>query len=44
LYFPHNPAYVLVGLEPAGTLPSLQAISKKDLSGYLGALRETACQ
>ena len=41
LYFPHNPTYVLVGLEPAGTLPSLQEISKKDLNGYLGALRET---
>jgi hypothetical protein len=41
LYFPHNPTYVLVGLEPAGTLPRLQDISKKDLSGYLGALRET---
>ena len=41
LYFPHNPTYVLVGLEPAGTLPSVQEISKKDLSAYLGALRET---
>ena len=41
LYFPHNATYVLVGLEPAGTLPSFQEVSKKELAGYLGALRET---
>jgi len=41
LYFPHNATYVLVGLEPAGTLPSFQEISKKELPSYLGALRET---
>jgi hypothetical protein len=39
LYFPHNPLYVIVALEPAGTLPSVQDIGKKDLPSYLGALR-----
>jgi len=41
LYFPHSPSYVLVGLEPAGTLPSLKQIRKKALPAYLSALRRT---
>src|SRR5262249_40515768 len=40
-YFPHSPTYVLVGLEPAGTLPTLAQIQKKDLRPYLGSLRAT---
>lgn len=39
LYFPDSPDYVLVGLEPAGTLPSVGDITKKDQRAYLGSLR-----
>jgi len=39
-YFPHNAMYVLVGLEPAGTLPTFSEIAKKkDLTAYLQGLR-----
>ena len=41
LYFPHNPLYVMVALEPAGTLPTPRQIAKKELPGYLGAIRDT---
>jgi hypothetical protein len=41
LYFPHNPIYVLVALEPAGTLPAYRALAKKDLPEYLAAIRGT---
>jgi hypothetical protein len=41
LYFPHNPLYVMVALEPAGTLPTAEQMTKKDLAGYLAAMRET---
>jgi hypothetical protein len=41
LYFPHNPLYVLVALEPAGTLPTPSQIAAKQTSEYLGAIRET---
>jgi hypothetical protein len=41
LYFPHNPVYVMVALEPAGTLPTVEQISMKDLPGYLAAMRAT---
>jgi len=41
LYFPHNPLYVMVALEPAGTLPTAAQMTKKDLAGYLAAMRET---
>jgi len=37
--FPHSPTYVLVGLEPAGTLPSVESIQKKPMAGYLAAIR-----
>ena len=40
-YFPHNPRYVMVALEPAGTLPTPQQIGKKDLAAYLAAIRDT---
>jgi len=39
LYFPHSPDYVLVGLEPSGTLPSATEIKKKDQRTFLGSLR-----
>jgi len=40
--FPNNSTYVLVALEPSGTLPSLEKLSRKqDLAGYLDATRET---
>jgi len=39
--FPHSPTYVLVGLEPAGSLPTVGQIQEKDLPGYLAAVRET---
>ena len=41
LCFPNSPAYVLVGLEPSGSLPSVERIERKDLSAYLGDMRET---
>jgi hypothetical protein len=41
LYFPHNPLYVMVALEPAGTLPTPRQIAKKELPRYLGAIRDT---
>ena len=40
--FPSNSTYVLVALEPSGTLPSLKKLSQKqDLAGYLAATRDT---
>ncbi len=42
LYFPNSPVYVMVGLEPAGTLPTfLQVEKKKNLWKYLAEVRET---
>jgi hypothetical protein len=41
LEFPHSPGYVMVGLEPAGTLPGLGNIEKKDLPAYLSEMRNT---
>lgn len=41
LLFPQSPVYVMVGLEPAGTLPRLAQIERKDLPKYLAATRET---
>jgi hypothetical protein len=41
LEFPHSPVYVMVGLEPAGTLPSAPQIKRKDLAEYLAETRET---
>lgn len=41
VFFPHSNSYVMVGLEPAGTLPSSAQIGKKDLAQYLSAVRRT---
>jgi hypothetical protein len=41
LCFPRSPGYVMVALEPPGTLPSLKQIEKKKLDQYLPALRNT---
>jgi hypothetical protein len=39
--FPHNPVYVMVALEPAGTLPKPAYFAKKDLGLVLGEVRES---
>jgi hypothetical protein len=39
--FPHNPVYVMVALEPAGTLPTPKTFEKKDLARLLGEVRES---
>ena len=41
LCFPNNPAYVMVGLEPPGTLPAPDDVAKKDLAKYLARFRES---
>src|SRR6266849_4846713 len=41
LCFPRSPKYVMVALEPPGTLPSLKQIEKKNLGEYLPVLRNT---
>src|SRR5262249_5888710 len=40
-FFPKNPVYVMVSLEPAGTLPTLKQIRKRVLGDYLGGVRAT---
>ena len=35
VFFPRSPVYVMVGLEPAGTLPAPQALEKKNIDQYL---------
>jgi hypothetical protein len=37
--FPRSPTYLLVALEPAGTLPSARVLARKPLDHYLGAVR-----
>jgi len=37
--FPHNPLYVMVALEPAGTLPKPQQFARKDLARVLEEVR-----
>jgi hypothetical protein len=40
--FPKAPAYVLVGMEPPGTVPDFDTVDKKpDLAAYLSGLRVT---
>lgn len=39
--FPKSPAFVMVALEPAGTLPTVKQLTKKPMAQYLGAVRET---
>ncbi|MGA3327907.1 MAG: hypothetical protein ABSF45_25890 [Terriglobia bacterium] len=41
VFFPQAPVYVMVGLEPAGTLPTPKQIEEKDLAEYLTATRST---
>jgi hypothetical protein len=41
LCFPQSPTYVMVGLEPAGTLPTLSQIEKKGVPKYLAEMRDT---
>ncbi len=41
LCFPRSPVYVMVGLEPAGTLPSPSRFEKLNLPKYLAETRET---
>ena len=41
LYFPHNPLYVMVALEPAGTLPTPRQLAAKQTPEYLNAIRES---
>jgi hypothetical protein len=40
-YFPQSPVYVFAALEPAGTLPTEEAIEKKEMPAYLAAMRTT---
>ena len=40
-FFPHNPLYVMVGLEPPGTLPAAKQLGRTDLERYLAKLRST---
>lgn len=41
LFFPRCKAYILVGLEPPGTLPAPERFSRKDLDSYLERVRAT---
>jgi hypothetical protein len=41
LYFPETPTYVMVGLEPAGTLPSPSQIERRGVPKYLAEMRDT---
>jgi hypothetical protein len=41
VFFPRSPVYVMVGLEPAGTLTSPKQFEKKDLDAYLTETRST---
>jgi hypothetical protein len=41
IFFPRSPVYVMVGLEPAGTLPTPKQLARKDLGEYLADVRTT---
>jgi hypothetical protein len=41
VFFPQSSRYVMVGLEPAGTLPAPKQLSRKNLGRYLTGLRST---
>ena len=41
VFFPRSPTYVLVGLEPAGTLPAPRQLARKNLAAYLANVRTT---
>ncbi len=40
-FFPEAHVYVMVGLEPAGTLPEARHLARKDLANYLASERAT---
>ena len=42
VFFPENPTYVMVGLEPAGTLPTRGNLGRKNLEKYLASIRATS--
>lgn len=39
--FPRSPTYVMVGLEPPGTLPAPDRLASRDLGRYLAAVRSS---
>jgi hypothetical protein len=41
VFFPDNPLYVMVGLEPAGSLPRPRQLERKNLAQYLTRVRAT---
>ncbi|MBI4875001.1 MAG: hypothetical protein HY822_10260 [Acidobacteria bacterium] len=41
VFFPRNSTYVMVGLEPPGTLPTPQQFAQKDLGNALEQIRDT---
>jgi len=41
VFFPDNPVYVMVGLEPAGTLPPPRQLERRNLEEYLARIRST---
>jgi hypothetical protein len=41
IFFPQSPVYVMVGLEPAGTVPAPKQFESKNLDEYLAATRDT---
>jgi len=41
VFFPQSPLYVMVGLEPAGTVPGPRELERKSLEVYLAATRST---
>jgi hypothetical protein len=41
VFFPQTPVYIMVGLEPAGTLPNPKQLGRKNLDRYLAAVRST---
>lgn len=40
-FFPRNAVYVMVGLEPAGTLPRPRRMTDEELASYLADVRDT---
>jgi len=41
VFFPRNPVYVMVGLEPAGTLPTRKQFARADVGRRLAKVRDT---
>lgn len=38
IFFPNADQYLLIGLEPIGTLPDIEAVNKSSLGAYLGSI------